>query len=110
MKKSILHLIAVCAMYPGYAQYNESFENYTLAPNSAYSNTNSVPFQSQDALFRHQWDNSFGGFWAGGFAYTDIYDSTTAGFNNLYGVKAYKGRSGSSKFCIGQDMGIIKIK
>lgn len=86
------------------------FENFALPPNSAYTSTNSTPFQTNNAVFAYEWTSSFGGYWTGGFAYTNKYDSATAGYTNLYGVKPYKGHNGSQTYVIGQDGGHIRLK
>ncbi|MBL7930845.1 MAG: DUF4465 domain-containing protein [Bacteroidia bacterium] len=88
--------------------FTETFETFTLAPNSAYSSTTSSPFVSQQASFEYTWDSGFG-YWAGGFAYTNKNDSVTAGFGNLYGVRAGKGFNGSDIYVVGQDKGTIKM-
>jgi len=86
------------------------FEGFNLAANSAYTSTNSTPFQTPNAIFEHEWLNAFGGLWIGGFAYTNSYDTISPGFNNLYGVKPYKGNNASATYVIGQDGGTIKLK
>ncbi len=86
------------------------FESFSLTPNSVYTSTNSTPFQTSNAVFEYEWLSAFGGYWIGGFAYTNKYDSTTAAFTNLYGVKPLKGHNGSGTYVIGQDGGTIRLK
>jgi hypothetical protein len=86
------------------------FESFSLTPNSAYTSTNSAPFQTGNAIFEYEWLNAFGGFWVGGFSYTNKYDSATAGFTNLYGVKPLRGNTNSATYVVGQDGGTIKLK
>lgn len=88
--------------------FTENFEGFSLSPNSAYSSTASTPFVGTNASFEYTWDTQFS-FWSGGFAYTNKYDSTTAGFTNMYGVKAYKGYNQSNTYVIGQNKGVIKL-
>jgi hypothetical protein len=83
-------------------------ESFTLTPNSAYSNTNSVPFGTYSVSFQYKWDTGFN-FWSGGFAYTNKYDSATAGFGNTYGVKPLKGYNNSSIYVVAQANGIINL-
>ena len=85
------------------------FETFTLSPNSSYSSTASVPFQTTNAIFPYKWDTQFS-YWAGGFAYTNKYDSATAGSGNLYGVKPLKGYNSSNIYAVAQDKGVIKLK
>lgn len=107
MKKTIT-LLSFAFSFVTFAQTNvDDFESYTLTPNSAYSNTNSAGFQSLGVYFEHKYDTTFD-FWSGGFAYTNIKDSSTAGFGNLYGVKALNGYNNSAKYAVGQQNGLIK--
>ncbi len=82
------------------------FENFLLSPNSAYSNSLSLPFQSAGASFQYKWG---GNYWSGGFSYTNKYDSATAGFTNLYGVKPLKGYNNSNVYTVAQDGGVINL-
>lgn len=92
------------------AQVVADFESFTLTASSAYSPAVSTPFQTSNAIFRYEWDPSFGGFWSGGFAYTNIQDSVTGTFSNMYGVRALKGYSNSATWVVGQDSAIVKLK
>ncbi len=85
-----------------------SFETFTLSPNSAYSNTNSVAFSTSSVSFQYKWDTGFG-FWSGGFAYTNKYDSATAGFGNTYGVKPLKGYNSSNMYVVAQANAILNL-
>lgn len=110
MKKTITFLSVLFLTSNTFAQTNtETFETFTLSTNSAYTNTNSVPFQGTSSIFEYKWDTGFS-FWSGGFSYTNKYDSATAGFGNLYGVKPLKGYNNSNTYVIGQDRGVIKLK
>lgn len=86
------------------------FESFSLTPNSVYTSTNNTPFQTSNAVFEYEWLSAFGGYWIGGFAYANKYDSSTAAFTNLYGVKPFKGYNGSGTYVIGQDGGTIRLK
>lgn len=85
------------------------FETFTLSPNSFYKDTNSVPFQTTNAVFRYSWDKPFS-YWDGGFSYTNKQDSTNGNFSNLYNCRALKGYNNSNFYVTGKDHGIIKIK
>jgi Domain of unknown function (DUF4465)/Secretion system C-terminal sorting domain len=82
------------------------FESFSLSPNSAYSPTTSVPFQTANASFQYKYS---GGFWSEGFSYTNKYDSITAGFTNTHGIRAYNGYSNSATYVIGKDRGVITL-
>ncbi|MFO0357372.1 MAG: DUF4465 domain-containing protein [Sphingobacteriaceae bacterium] len=110
MKKTVTFLATILiANFLRSQTHTESFESFTLSTNSAYTNTNSVPFQGTSSVFEYKWDAGFN-FWSGGFSYTNKYDSATAGFGNLYGVKPLKGYNSSNTYVIGQDKGVIKLK
>jgi hypothetical protein len=85
------------------------FENLGLAANSYYKDTNSTPFIEANMHFMHQWAKGSFAYWSGGFSYSNVHDSATAGFSNLYGVKPLKGFNASSTFAIGQDKGVISM-
>lgn len=110
MKKTVTFLATLLiANFLRSQTHTESFESFTLSTNSAYTNTNSVPFQGTSSVFEYKWDAGFN-FWSGGFSYTNKYDSATAGFGNLYGVKPLKGYNNSNTYVIGQNKGVIKLK
>lgn len=111
MKKLMTMAIAFMLHQASTAQITTAdFEGFGLAPNSAYSSTNSLAFQTSNAVFTYDWLSSFGGYWIGGYAYTNKYDSSTAGFTNLYGVKSYKGHNNSATYVVAQDHGTIRLK
>ena len=107
MKKTITLLSLAFSALVTNAQTLADFETFTLSPNSAYSPSATIPFQTSNAVFNHVYNF---GFWLGGFAYTNINDSITAGFTNSYGVRAGKGYANSSMYTVGQDRGLIKLK
>jgi hypothetical protein len=82
------------------------FETFTLSPNSAYSQTTSTGFQTPEASFNYVYNFNF---WLGGFAYTNVKDSSTAGSANMYGVRAYSGHTNSAMYTVGQNKGVIKL-
>jgi len=84
--------------------FTATIESLTLQTNSAYSPTTSAPFYENGLRFNYTYSS---GFWLGGFAYTNIKDSSTAGFTNLYGVKALSGYNNSANFVVGQDGAIL---
>jgi hypothetical protein len=109
MKKAIFTMALALGLITGSAQSVSDFESFTLSPNSAYSSTASVPFQTSNAVFPYQWDTQFN-YWAGGIAYTNKYDSINTGTANIFGVRAYKGYNGSGMFAVAQDRARIIMK
>lgn len=85
------------------------FETFTLSPNSFYKDTNNVSFMTTNASFMYHWTKGNYPYWSGGFSYTNKYDSATAGFGNLYGVKPLKGYNSSSNYVVAQDRGVISL-
>ena len=79
MKKTITMMTLAFGLFTSKAQtVVADFETFTLSPNSAYSNTTSVPFQTTNAYFQQQWDNG-PNYWEGGFAYATKYASANEG-------------------------------
>jgi hypothetical protein len=109
MKNLFILSLLIVGFHLSAQTYTSDFETFSLSPNSFYKDTNSTPFISGNATFQYQWTKGSFPYWSGGFSYTNKYDSSTAGYSNLYGVKAYKGFSGSSTYVIGQDKGMIKL-
>lgn len=106
MKRTITLMALALSLFTTKAQTVVSnFESLPLAPNSAYSSTTGVSFTTGGASFQHK----YAGYWSGGFAYTNKYDSMTAGFTNMYGVKPLKGYNNSNIYVVGQDKGVINL-
>jgi len=106
MKKTITMMALALGFFTTKAQTMiADFETLPLASNSAYSSTTSVPFATAGASFQHK----YSGYWSGGFSYTNKYDSVTAGFGNMYGVKPLKGYNNSNVYTVAQDKGVINL-
>ena len=108
MIKKIVLLTALSTILNSNAQTVSDFESFSLTPNSAYSSTSSAPFQTNNVVFPYKWSTAFS-FWEGGFSYTNKYDSVTAGFTNLYGVRPLKGFNNSATYVVAQDRGVIHL-
>lgn len=107
IKKAGAALFLALGLFTAKAQTTVlDFETFTLAPNSAYSPSANVAFQAGDASFQHKYNFSY---WLGGFVYTNVTNSTTAGYTNPYGVRAYTGYTNSSKYVVGQNKGVINL-
>jgi len=110
IKKATLGIALLSSIFGATAQITVAdFETFTLAPSSAYNPTTSAssPFTTVNGSFQHLYDANFD-YWSGGFAYTNINDSVTGSFMNLYGVRAYKGYTNSATYVVGQDRAVIK--
>lgn len=95
------------------AQTVSTIETLTLSPNSSW-NGSSVPlgttFNSGNAIFQNYYDTAYGGYWAGGWAYSNKQDSTTAGYANMYSATTAVGYGGSANYLIGKDGAKINLK
>jgi hypothetical protein len=58
-----------------------SFESFTLTPNSYYQNNAGTDFSENGVSFQYGW----AGYWESGSAYTNINDTVTGSYTNLYG-------------------------
>ncbi len=106
MKRTITTMALALGLFTTKAQtLIADFETLPLATNSAYSSTTGVSFSTAGASFQHKYT----GYWSGGFSYTNKYDSSTAGFGNMYGVKPKFGYNNSNVYTIGQDKGVINL-
>ncbi len=110
MKHFRLALVAAAAFFfssNAQAQTVSDFENLTLSKSDTfYMNTqdpNHVDngFTNGNAHFQYYWDTAWGGLWDHGFAYSNMTDSVTSGYTNMYSAKAAKGYNGSSNYTIG---------
>jgi hypothetical protein len=98
--------IALCSLTTNAQTIVADFESFSLTPNSAYSPTTSISFQTANASFQYKFVS---GYWSEGFSYTNKYDSITAGYTNTHGVRAYNGCSNSATYVIGKDGGVITL-
>lgn len=94
------------------AQTTSTFELLTLSPNS-YWNGSSTPlgttFTDGNAVFLNYYDTAYGGYWASGWAYSNMKDSTTAGSTNMYSARPAIGFANSANYAVGQQSAMIKL-
>ena len=83
------------------AQTVSTYENLALNSNS-YWNGSSQPmgacFESGNANFPNYYNPTYGGYWELGWAYSNMNDSITSGFTNLYSARTAKGYDNSSNY------------
>ncbi len=95
------------------AQSVADFENNPLPQTDTFWNGQATPlgttFNSADAIFPNNYDTSFGGYWLSGWAYSNVQDSTTVGFSNLYSARPAVGYNGSANYAVGQQNAIINL-
>jgi hypothetical protein len=117
MKKSILFVFMTAALITIQnislsAQTVSTFENLSLAPASYWNGSNmpmGASFTSGNAIFPNVYDTAYGGFWSAGWAYSNMQDSTSAGFMNLYSARPAIGYGNSSNYAVGQQGSLIKL-
>src|SRR5690349_13064117 len=109
MKRTITSVIVMMIAILSKAQVVCTFETFTLGVNSFYKDTNSTPFQVNTTSFEYEWTKGNFPYWSGGFSYTNRYDSSTAGFTNIYGVKPLKGYNNSNTYVIAKNDGVIRL-
>ncbi len=108
MKRKITFFVCLCLLTTvGFlnAQTVSTFENLTLTPNSYWNGsaqTLGTSFESGNASFVNYYDTTYGGYWASGWAYSSVVDSSTAGMGNMYAARTGSGFNGSSNYTVGQ--------
>lgn len=92
MKKITHHIIILFSsltIFQLNAQITETFDTFTLSPNSYYQNSNGNDWKTSPTspvTFEYGWENSL---WKSGSSYTNMKDTTDVTSNNLYGCAAY---------------------
>lgn len=89
--------------------YVETFEGFSLPNNSYYKDTTGADWQTTNAVFRYNWDNTYH-YWSSGSAYTNMKDTTTGNYTNLYGCIAYNGYNNSNYYTTIQNNAVITLK
>lgn len=95
------------------AQSVANFETLNLSGTDTFWNGSTAPlgttFSDAEAILPNYYDTSWGGYWSGGWAYSNVTDSNTAGTSNLYGTRAGIGYNSSSNFAVGQQNAWINL-
>jgi len=100
--KKLFTTFAVLSTLSVGAQTTSNFETLTLAPESVWTATDSSEqgFNDGNVYFPSNWDTSFGGFWSGGFAYSNQTDSVNSSYLNAFSAKTASGYDGSSTYAV----------
>ncbi len=115
MKKNLIIIFAVIALqiFTVKSQTISTFDDLFLIDTASYWNGASEPmgttFSSGNAVFPNFYDSSFGGFWASGWAYSNMKDSITAGFSNQFSAITAIGSNNSEQYAVGQQGAIINL-
>jgi hypothetical protein len=108
MKKFNILFFAVFITAQLFSQTVSTFENLTLPADTFWNGSDlSGGFSSGNAYFVNDYDTSFSS-WSG-FVYSDMKDSTTAGYGNQYSAITGGGYNGSSNYAIADEYGNAKI-
>jgi hypothetical protein len=94
------------------AQTVSNFENLSLVQDTFWNGSDfSGGFNSGNAFFPnlYLYDSVYGGYWSSGFAYSNMKDSSTAGFGNMYSARAGSGVQNSDIYAIGQQGSILRL-
>jgi hypothetical protein len=113
MKKIITLISSIFLAFQVNAQLTitADFEEYNLPLDSFYFNANGNDFVASGLMnFEYEWTQSqWGDYWSGGFTYSTMRDSTTAGYSNLYSAITAKGQNNSNTYVTGQQGARIHI-
>jgi hypothetical protein len=112
MKKLYTCLLVLAQSIYGFAQTTSTFEALPLDASGYWIGADgSGGFANGDAYFKNEYviDLKYGNYWAGGFAYSNRTDVTTAGPKNQYSAYTGSGVGRSSKFAIGKSGAVIKL-
>lgn len=109
MKKFNLFLLLFSTLYSGIAQTYSDFDNLPLSPNSFYNGSDlSGGFSSGNAFFFNDYNTTWQS-WSG-FSYSNMTDSTTAGFTNQYSAITASGFNNSTTYAVGVDYGSAIVR
>ncbi|MES2558296.1 MAG: DUF4465 domain-containing protein [Bacteroidota bacterium] len=88
------------------------FENLTLAPGKFWNKRNvklNNVFMEQNVKYFNSYSVSgFGDYWSSGFAISNMADTTTPGYENLYSAYAGKGADTSKTYAVAQNRSTIQ--
>jgi len=117
MRKILLTLAIAAGSFAVKAQTVASFESLTLSKvkDTSYINFSKpgkdVGFDDGLAHFPCLYDTAYGGYWVGGFSYSNWTDTATSGYTNQYSAKPGSGFAASAQYavCYGTD-NILSLK
>lgn len=120
MKKQVQHLAIAASLAlattSSFAQTTANLENLTLSPNTYWNGATANPtvstsgtFTSGNVIFPNSYNGSFGGYWESGWSFSNMKDSTTAGYTNQYSARAAVGYSNSANYAVAQGGALLKF-
>lgn len=110
MKKLILTgMLCTMSISMLCAQNTSTFDNLPLSTDTFWNGSDlSGGFTDGDAYFPNVYDTAWS-VWTSGFAYSNVLDTTTAGFTNLYGSASGNDASGNGIYAVSQNNATIKL-
>ena len=107
MRLFFISLLCSFISIHSFSQTTIDFEELTLPNESWWVGANGTEdgFISDGAFFPTYYDSAFGGYWGNGFAYSNMTDSVTSGFLNMYSSKAGSGHLSTVNYAINYDDG-----
>jgi hypothetical protein len=110
MKKINLFFVAMFFATLTFSQTVSNFDSLPLGVDTFWNGSNlSGGFSNGNAFFENQYDTSFGGYWSGGFIYSDVTNDTTAGYTNSASAITGMGATGSKNYAVAYDAGNAKV-
>ena len=117
MKKQLQKLILIAVLigaihYVSSAQTVSDFENLTLNANTYWDGSDTplgTNFTSGNAIFPNNYDTSYGGYWATGWAYSNMKDTVTSGFFNMFSAVTGGAYNNSSNFIVGTQGSLVNL-
>ena len=102
MRLFFISLLCSFLSIHSFSQTTINFEELTLPNESWWVGANGTEdgFISNGAFFPTYFDSAFGGYWGSGFAYSNMIDSVTSGFLNMYSSKAGSGHLSSNNYAV----------
>lgn len=109
MKKQLLLSLVIFFCGEAFSQTTVNFEELYLSNESWWVGANGTEngFISNDAFFPTYYDTAFGGYWGNGFAYSNMTDSITSGYLNMYSSRAGSGYLSSNNYAVNYDDGFF---
>ena len=103
--RKLLLLLTAFAPFVLQAQVSATFEFLNLSkPDTFYVNYSDpghdVGFNDASLHFPCIYDTAFGGLWSAGFVYSNMTDSVTSGYTNMYAAKTGIGYNNSNKYAV----------
>lgn len=111
MRKQLLTSALMALALISGAQTVSTFDNISLSANSV-KNGSGAPlygkFTSGKAEFPNEYQTSYGGFWNGGWAYSNIQNDTNGTYTNMYASFANGGHN-SPNYGVGQQGAVLRL-